>query len=79
MNVSFDEFKQKFSEAIEDDSILQLGSKSNFKELESWDSFTGMSVISMIDEEFSITINANEMAKINTLEDLYTLLESKSK
>ena len=37
-----------------------------------------MSIISMIDEEFGITIKAEEMAKINTLEEMYALIESRT-
>lgn len=78
MKYSFIEFKYKFSEAIEDESILNIEPHSNFKNLESWDSFSGMSIISMIDEEFGTTIKAEEMAKINTLEEIYALIESRA-
>ena len=74
MKVTFEEFKQKFSEAIEDELLLELGPNSSFKNLESWDSFSGMSIISMIDEEFGITIRSEDMMRLNTLEELYDLL-----
>ncbi len=79
MDVTFEMFKKKFSDAIEDESILELDSKANFRNLESWDSFSGMSVISMIDDEFGITINANEMARINTLHELFEIISNKNK
>lgn len=79
MEVTFEMFKQKFSDAIEDELILELDSKANFRNLESWDSFSGMSVISMIDDEFGITVNANEMAKINTLQELFEFVSNKNK
>ncbi len=79
MEVTFEMFKQKFSDAIEDESILELDSTANFRNLESWDSFSGMSVISMIDDEFGITINANEMARINTLQELFEIVSNKNK
>ena len=74
MKYTIEKFKQKFSEAIEEELILQLEPNASFKNIESWDSFSGMSIISMIDEEFGITIRAEEMARINTLEELYDLL-----
>ena len=73
MKVTFEEFKQKFSEAIEDELLLELEPNSSFKNLESWDSFSGMSIISMIDEEFGITIRSEDMMRLNTLEELYDL------
>jgi acyl carrier protein len=74
MKCTFEQFRQKFSDAVEDESILKLEPNASFKNLGSWDSFSGMSIISMIDEEFEITISAYEMGKINTLEELYELL-----
>jgi acyl carrier protein len=79
MKYTFNEFKQKFSEAIDDELILQLVPLTSFKDIESWDSFSGMSIISMIDEEFGITIGAEEMSRINTLEELYDLISNKTK
>jgi acyl carrier protein len=74
MKLTFEEFKQKFSEAIEDELLLELEPNSSFKNLESWDSFSGMSIISMIDDEFGITIRSEDMMRLNTLEELYDLL-----
>lgn len=77
MKISLEEFKKKFSDTIEDDSINQLEADLNFKNLESWDSFTGMTIISMIDDEFGITIKAEEMSRINTIQELYDTIASK--
>ena len=77
MKITLEEFKQKFSEAIEDETVIQFEPDFNFKNLESWDSFSGMSIISMIDQEFGITINAEEMARINTINELYDSIEMK--
>lgn len=79
MKQTFYDFKQKFSDAIDDESILQLESNGSFKDIESWDSFSAMSIISMIDEEFEITISAEEMSQIYTLEELYDLISKKIK
>ncbi len=79
MKFTFTEFKQTFSDAIDDERVLQLEPKTNFKNLESWDSFSGMSIISMIDEEFGLTIGAQDMSQINTLEELYDLISIKTK
>lgn len=77
MNVTFEEFRVFFSEAIEDEEVILLSLDSNFKEIESWDSFSGMAVISMVDEKFGIRVKAEEMAKVNTFRELYDLILSK--
>jgi acyl carrier protein len=79
MKISLDEFKRKFSEVLEDDLILELEPQSEFKNLESWDSFSGMSIIAMVDEEFGVIIGSEEMARIVTLQELFDLISSKIK
>ena len=77
MKYTIEKFKQKFSEAIEEELILQLEPNASFKNIESWDSFSGMSIISMIDEEFGVTIKTDEMSKTNSINELYDLISSK--
>jgi acyl carrier protein len=79
MKTTFEEFRIFFAEAIDDDSMLQLEPNSDFKAQNSWDSFSGMSIIAMIDDKFGITIRAEEMTRINTLEELYELISNKIK
>lgn len=75
--MTFDQFKQKFSEAIEDDEVLELTPDQPFRDLENWDSLAGMSVIALIDQEFGLTIKADEMNKVTSLQELYDLILSK--
>jgi len=43
----------------------------NFKEYEEWDSMSSLLLTSMLDEEYGVVFNTNELAKINTLQELY--------
>jgi acyl carrier protein len=75
--ITFNDFIHKFAEAIEDDSIINLPIYSNFRDLDSWDSFSGMLLIAMIDNEFGLTINSDELNKAKNLEELYNLIQTK--
>ncbi len=79
MNITIEEFRILFSEVVDDQYILTLDFNSNFKDLESWDSFSGLSIISMIDEQFGIAIKAVELANTSSLLELYNLVQEKYK
>ncbi len=77
MNTDFDLFLQKFSEAVEDDKILICNEDSNFREFESWDSFSLLAIIAMIDVEYKVNITAVELHHTDTLGKLYSLVMNK--
>jgi len=77
MKISFEMFKQKFSEVIEDDSIISFDADFDFRELQSWDSLSEMSLIAMIDNEFGLTIKSDEILSTKSLQELYILIVSK--
>ena len=75
--------KEKFLENVID--ILEIEDASGindftrFRELDEWDSLNALSIISMVDEEFGITISKKEMKSAETLGELYNLILEKVK
>lgn len=67
-------FLESFAEAMEiEDRMLAMG--DNFRDYEEWDSLANLSVIAMIDEEFEVVIEANEFAKMSTLQNVYDKIQ----
>lgn len=62
---------------IEDASLIQ--ETTVFKDLDEWDSLAALSTISMIDDEFGVTINNKDLRSVETLGELYELIEEKKK
>lgn len=54
-----------------------LDGKTKFRELEIWDSIMALSVIGMIDEEYGVVFNAEDMRVCATIEDLYNRINAK--
>ena len=72
------EFIKIFSEQFENISPDQISAETEYKKLEEWDSLAVLSVVSMVDEEFEVTITGADLRAINTIEELYNfVLESK--
>ncbi len=55
---------------------VELEDNLYFKKLESYDSLTGMAIITALEEEFDIKISIEEYKKINTVIELYNYIKS---
>jgi acyl carrier protein len=75
--MKLEEFFELFCEELDDTDLSVLSILTDFKNIDVWDSLTALSIISMIDEEFEILLTGNDMLNSTTIEDLYTLVESK--
>lgn len=71
------EFIGKFAEIFDDVDPESLSGETVFRNLEDWDSIAGLSVIGMIDEEYGVTFNADDMKSCHTIEDLYNRVSEK--
>jgi len=71
------DFIEKFAEIFDDVDVSSLNGDTKFRELEDWDSIAGLSVIGMVDEEYGVTFNADDMRACQTIEDLYNMVQSK--
>jgi acyl carrier protein len=54
-----------------------LEADTEFKKLKAYDSLTALLIISMIDEDFSVAINGQDMRAVSTIDDLYKLVLSR--
>lgn len=70
-------FIENFIEAIEVEDASSITEKTVFKELEEWYSLTALSTISMVDEEYGVTITNKDLRSVETLEELFNLVASK--
>lgn len=71
-----DDFIQKLEITLEKKSG-SITSSDSFRSYPEWDSLIVFAIISMIDEEYQVSINRKEFEQINTVQDLYEFLESK--
>lgn len=66
-----EEFIKLFADLFEDVQQDSLNEDTLFRNLDEWDSIAALSVIGMIDEEYGVTLNAEDMLASKTLNDLY--------
>lgn len=68
---SLDEFVKLFAEQFDDTDASEFTATTAFHDLDEWSSIIGLSVIAMVDEEFEVALNADDMIGSVTIEDLY--------
>ena len=74
---TIDEFISLFADQFDEIDINKLSPDVKFHDLEEWSSLVALSVIAMIDEEFDVVMNGEEMRSSETISDLYNLIASK--
>lgn len=70
-------FIKRFAEALEIEAS-ELALDSYFKELEEWDSMSRLSVVVMLDEQYNIQIEEQRFNEIQTVEELYLEVVSRT-
>jgi acyl carrier protein len=73
--MSISTFVNNFQNQLEDPQQIQADTE--FKKLKSWDSMTALLVITMIDDEYGVGVNGDDIRKVDTVEELYNILISK--
>ena len=74
-----EEFVQEIMEILEIEDAALVQDTTVFRELDEWDSLAALSTISMIDDEFGVTINNKDLRSIETLGELYDMVTERAK
>ena len=71
------DFIQHFAEQFDDTDINVFKPETVFHELEEYSSLIALTIIGMVDDEYGVTIGAEEMSVAVTIEDLFNIVKSK--
>lgn len=75
--MTLEEFVARFAQEFDETPIENIKADTNFRELEEWGSLLGLSVISMIDDEFDVVVTGADIRSCKSVEDLYKIVMSK--
>ena len=70
-------FIKIFKEILDEPEEIKLSPEINFKDLDEWDSLTNLSLMAMVDSNYNVKLNADEINNSITLLDLFNLIKSK--
>lgn len=73
------EFIDRFAQEFAEVEPGQITSETVFRDLDEWSSMQALIIIAMIDEEFGVTLSAEDMRNSKTVGDIYTKVSSRQK
>ena len=71
------DFIANFAEQFDEIENVELTLETRFREIEGYTSLVALMIITMIDEEYNVTISGDDMRSVNTIGELYNLVESR--
>lgn len=71
------DFIENFANQFDDTDASEINPETVFKGLDEWTSLIALSVIAMVDEEYDVTINGDDIRSSNTIEDLFNTVKAK--
>ena len=72
------DFIANFADQFDDIDVNDIQATTVFKELDEWSSIIALSVISMVDEEYEVTLKGEDIRNANTVEGLFNVVKSKA-
>ena len=64
--------------SIDGIDAAEVNAKTCFKKLKQWNSMQALLVIAMVDEDYEVTINGDDIKSSETVEDLYYKVAAKT-
>ena len=71
------DFINNFSDQFDETDSSEISAKTEFHELEEWDSLIALAVLNMTEKKYGRKITFDEMKQCVTVEDLYNLIVEK--
>jgi acyl carrier protein len=71
------DFIVNFAEQFDDIENVELTADTRFRDIEGYTSLVALMIITMVDEEYNVTISGDDMRSVNTIGELYNLVASR--
>ena len=75
--MNLDNFVKNFAAQFEDADPDTISANTPFRDITGWSSLAALSVIAMVDEEYSVKVAGNDIRNSVTISDLYEIVKSR--
>lgn len=75
--MELESFVKNIAEQFEEIDTTGFNPKTKFRKNEEWSSMTAIAVVSMIEDEYGIMLNINDLKPMNTIEELFNFVKGK--
>ena len=70
-------FVENFTYQFDETDASAFKADTKFKDLDEWSSLLALSIIAMVDEEYSVAIKGDDIRNAETIEDLFNTIKQK--
>lgn len=71
------DFVANVAEQFDETDSSEFTAETAFKDAKEWSSIIALCVIAMVDEEYQVKIQGDDILKANTISDLYEIVKSR--
>ncbi|MCX7729241.1 MAG: acyl carrier protein [Bacteroidia bacterium] len=75
--MTIQEFTQLLEKEFEDLTPGTLTPQTNYRDIPNWSSMHALIIIAFVDANFGVELTASDLRSTQTIEDLYTIIQSK--
>lgn len=75
--ITLADFISNFASQFDETEMSQFSADTKFRTLEEWSSLTALSIIAMVDEEYSVKLKGDDIRNSQTIEDLFNIVKSR--
>ena len=62
---------------LDETDVSEIKPDTKFRDLDEWSSLVALGLMAMIDDEYDISLKADEMRRANTIQELFDLVKNK--
>ncbi len=77
--MEINELIEKLSTEFELGEKEKLTPNTSFREMKEWSSMHALIIIALVDAEYEVTITGNDLVKMDTVQDLFDIIQSRKK
>ena len=74
--MEINDFIKNLAEQFEEVELEDLTPETKFQEFDEFSSLTVLSIIAMADDEYEVRLKADDVRSVNTVQELYDLVQS---
>lgn len=76
--MEINEFIEKFADIFDDTDAAIITSETKFRDLDEWSSLSALALLALADEEYDVSLDANDIRKAETISDIFNVIKEKA-
>jgi acyl carrier protein len=77
--MELNDFINNFISQLDTPPTELVTGETDFRNFESWDSLTALSIMAMVDSEYEVNLTGQDIQKSNTINDIFEIIKTKKK